>query len=71
MPIFEYQCTSCDYKFSELRKGAEKDDEIGCPKCEGKETKRLVTGFAVNTKSMSSMPPSCPSASSCPSAGFG
>ncbi len=41
MPIYEYQCGSCDYKFEMLQKITEKPIDI-CPKCKGK-VKRLIS----------------------------
>ena len=46
MPLYDYQCKSCEESFTELRKTSEKDEPIACPSCGHKETKRLVTGFA-------------------------
>ena len=69
MPIFEYQCSNCEKKFSELRKGLEKDEAIACPECSSSETKRLVTGFAVGSIGGSSSAGACASSASCPSAG--
>jgi putative FmdB family regulatory protein len=42
MPIYEYQCESCDSTFEKLIfKG---DDEgIDCPACGGKKVKRLLS----------------------------
>jgi len=68
MPLYDYQCTSCEHKFSELRRGSEKDESISCPDCGINVTKRLVTGFSVSTKSSAA---GCASAPACPSAGFG
>lgn len=70
MPMYDYQCEKCDLKFSELRKGSEKDFSINCPSCDASASKRLVTGFAVGAMSSGGPAASCPAASSCPSAGF-
>lgn len=71
MPIFEYQCTVCSHRFSELRRGSEKDEDIGCPNCGSPKAERMVTGFAVGTGSAAKTPANCPSAADCPSFGFG
>ncbi len=41
MPIFEYRCEECDFRFEEL---VLKEREIKCPRCGGK-VKKLVSSF--------------------------
>ncbi|MCP4751072.1 MAG: zinc ribbon domain-containing protein [Proteobacteria bacterium] len=73
MPLFDYQCTSCNHIFSELRRGSEKDLSIACPECNTENAKRRITGFAVGSSSTSSPANECASAATCPAAssGFG
>ena len=41
MPIYEYECTSCMYRFEKLvRIGA---DAPPCPECEASEVRKLVS----------------------------
>lgn len=72
MPLYDYQCNSCEHTFSELRRGSEKDDPISCPDCGNRENRRLVTGFSIGAAPSASIPScgsgGCPSANSCPSA---
>jgi len=65
MPLYDYQCTECDNKFSELRKISEKDDEIACPNCNSLKNEKQLTTFAYNSSIKSA---GCPTAPSCPSA---
>jgi len=58
MPIYEYQCQKCDYKFEELVRG---DREIKCPKCKSSDIKKLLSSFSTLKKSgISSDSNSCP-----------
>lgn len=45
MPLFEYRCGDCDEKFEELVPFA-KSDEMQCPNCGSKNTRKLVSAFA-------------------------
>ena len=42
MPIYEYQCTSCDSTFEKLVFKGD-DENIECPDCGAKNTKRLLS----------------------------
>ncbi len=42
MPTYEYECTSCGYRFEMFQKISEKPVNT-CPKCKGK-VKRLISG---------------------------
>lgn len=45
MPIYEYECTSCNERF-EVRRGIDDDDkEISCPKCKTAHPKRTISLF--------------------------
>lgn len=43
MPIFEYKCKNCGYKFEEL---IYKEKEICCPKCKSTKVEKQVSGFS-------------------------
>jgi len=66
MPIFEYKCQKCGYKFEELVLGKE---EIKCPKCKSTSLKKLFSAVNISTKSKSNNSessqggifPTCPS----------
>ena len=38
MPIYEYECTSCNYKFEKRQSINDQPIEV-CPKCQGKVKK--------------------------------
>ncbi len=46
MPIYEYQCLSCENEFQKLilKKNEEKD--LFCPKCDSRDIKRLISRIA-------------------------
>ena len=48
MPLFEYQCLSCDRRFEEFVLGASKPR---CPACEGRKIRKLLSVFAVSSGS--------------------
>ncbi|SHM02937.1 putative regulatory protein, FmdB family [Caldanaerovirga acetigignens] len=45
MPIYEYRCNSCGYKFEALRKFEERDNPIECPTCKSSDTRREMSAF--------------------------
>lgn len=48
MPIYEYQCCSCDTVFEEWQSGFE-EKEMECPECGGK-AKRLISHSSFHLK---------------------
>ena len=48
MPIYEYQCCSCDSVFEEWQAGFEEKEAI-CPEC-GSESKRLISHSSFHLK---------------------
>ena len=46
MPLFEYQCLSCDRRFEEFVLG---DAKPRCPECEGRRVRKLLSVFAVSS----------------------
>jgi putative FmdB family regulatory protein len=46
MPLYEYQCEACGARFEQLRRMAEADRGVECPKCESAEVKRTLSTFA-------------------------
>ncbi|MBW1921660.1 MAG: hypothetical protein DRH11_11710 [Deltaproteobacteria bacterium] len=43
MPIYEYQCRSCDLQFQWLLLKREEEKQVACPQCGGKRVKRLIS----------------------------
>ena len=48
MPIYEYQCQNCDAVTSAIILKPEREKEVSCSKCGGKELSRLVSRFALH-----------------------
>ncbi len=46
MPLFEYECLACHAEFTEIVLPWEKDKVIVCPRCHGREVKKLVSSFS-------------------------
>ncbi len=44
MPIFEYQCRDCNFKFEKLVKDPEV--KVVCPNCQKTNNKKLVSNFS-------------------------
>ena len=42
MPIFEFKCEDCCNQFETL---AKKDEQVICPKCQSKNTRKLLSKF--------------------------
>ncbi|TSA16547.1 MAG: zinc ribbon domain-containing protein [Betaproteobacteria bacterium] len=62
MPIFEYQCTSCEKEFEMLVRGSSPAPE--CPDCHSTELHKKLSAFATITggsSTPSEMPASCQS----------
>lgn len=51
MPVYEYICLKCNLKFDFLVRST--GEVILCPKCAGKDLKKLVSSFAFNSKDAS------------------
>jgi len=48
MPIYEFECNQCKDKFELLVRSSA--TPLVCPKCSGKDLKRLVSAFAFTSK---------------------
>jgi putative FmdB family regulatory protein len=68
MPIYEFQCSDCGEKFSEIRRMGE-DSGGPCPNCGSENTKKLISSFSSITSGGSSG--GCPTAPGCPQASGG
>jgi putative FmdB family regulatory protein len=45
MPIYEYRCPSCGFKFELLRRISDDDSEIRCPQCQAAKVEREFSTF--------------------------
>ena len=74
MPVYEYQCTTCEHNF-ELRQKFSDEPAKSCPNCGG-EVKKLISSTAFTLKGggwfsegygggAKSEAPACPSGGSC------
>lgn len=50
MPMFEYSCIACGFRFEKLQKSGEADKVI-CPACGSAEVKRELSPFSSSTGS--------------------
>lgn len=51
MPIYEFECRACGYRFSEFYRTiqiAQEGRVPACPACQSQEIQRLVSSFAVH-----------------------
>jgi len=48
MPIYEYRCQECGAMTSAIILKPEKEKEVSCGKCGGKDLSRLVSRFALH-----------------------
>lgn len=48
MPVFEYRCNECNTKFDVLHKSLNNQEEVVCPKCNSKDSKKLLSSFSAS-----------------------
>ncbi len=46
MPLYEYRCSECDFRFDALRAMSDADAPIACPKCGSEHTSRMISLFS-------------------------
>ncbi|MFH0810994.1 MAG: FmdB family zinc ribbon protein [Pseudomonadota bacterium] len=51
MPIYELQCCSCGETFESYCANQENTEDCSCPRCGGRELKKLVSSFSARTGS--------------------
>lgn len=64
MPLYEYQCMNCNYRFDKLV--MRHDSETTCPICQG-DVRKLMSTFALSSagKAAGSLPDAAPGCKSC------
>ena len=62
MPIYEYKCDECGNRYEQIRRMADADQELQCPRCDSDHVKRLLSSFATTSggSAMSGKPCSQP-----------
>lgn len=50
MPVYEYQCNTCDHKFELLQSVNARPEETSCPQCHEANAQRLMSAFASQIK---------------------
>jgi putative FmdB family regulatory protein len=54
MPIYEYQCRVCGYKFEVLQKLGEDGSNLKCPKCGADNPQKVFSVFSESNASIKS-----------------
>ena len=49
MPLYEYECTSCEHRFDKRRSFESADEPETCPQC-GEAAKKLLSHFSAFMK---------------------
>lgn len=55
MPIYEFNCSSCERSFEELVRSAEAVHEVVCPKCGSQHVRRKISLFASKSNGSSAL----------------
>ncbi len=50
MPMYEYQCQSCEHKFELMQSINARPEDTSCPKCHEMKSHRLMSSFASKIK---------------------
>lgn len=61
MPVFEYQCKSCNTKYEVFHKSSVKQEDVSCPECNSKENKKLFSSFSATISNSGNYQGSCAS----------
>ncbi|MBE9502493.1 MAG: zinc ribbon domain-containing protein [Dehalococcoidia bacterium] len=65
MPIYEYQCNECGERFEVRQSMGADGSDLNCPKCSGRELRRLFSSFfSANSSATELSDSSCPTCSS-------
>jgi len=60
MPVYEYLCPECEYRFEELIKSITSKKRVDCPKCGYKDVSRQLSVVAAPQSQSSSPKPGVP-----------
>ncbi|HEY4711556.1 MAG TPA: zinc ribbon domain-containing protein [Dehalococcoidia bacterium] len=60
MPIYEYFCPDCNFKFELLRPQIQTNENASCPRCHNNGAKRIFSSFASPRQTRSSEGASTP-----------
>jgi putative FmdB family regulatory protein len=55
MPIYEYECRSCNERFEVLQKMNEDNSRIRCPRCNADRPQRVLSTFSSGSAGSSSV----------------
>lgn len=56
MPIYEYECGSCQAAFEQLVRSADSAEPAACPECGSRKVRRRLSVFAAHQGGASSRP---------------
>lgn len=76
MPLYDFSCRDCHLTFERLCRGSFSLEELSCPRCGGKNLKKLMSSFRTSRRTVDSATPatssgcSTCSSSSCSSCGM-
>ncbi len=54
MPIYEFQCKSCEYAFELLLMSKDEMDDVRCPRCASPDIGKLMSAPNISTSASSS-----------------
>lgn len=60
VPIYEYNCKSCNHSFEQLQRTMSDTAKVKCPQCGSTRTARTLSVFAVGSESAQSAPAAAP-----------
>ena len=55
MPIYEYECRSCNERFEVLQRMNEDNSRIRCPRCNADRPQRVLSTFSSGSATSSSV----------------
>jgi putative FmdB family regulatory protein len=47
MPVYEYQCESCNHRYSALMRIEESEEVCPCPQCGNEEVRKIISSVSV------------------------
>lgn len=61
MPLFEYKCNECSKKYEVLHKSSVNENEIVCPECNSKNSRKIFSTFSASVSLSGNGSESCAS----------